>query len=254
MFKLIFITALFYNVYSFPQPIEPFREGRIIGGSEVKIEDFPYQISLQLSGSHRCGGSVVAPNVILTAAHCVRGINARDLTIRVGSSSKTSGGLVVKVKKYIDHELYNPSTIDFDIAILVLEENLQYSDKIQPIEMATQEATDGDNCVVSGWGNQKEGVPSSPDNLKAAKIRIISNSNCKAYYGSSSITDRMMCAGVPEGGQGSCQGDSGGPLTVNGKVVGVVSWAAGCSRPRVPTVFGNVVNLLGWVQQKMATV
>lgn len=254
MMKIILLTTfLIICITADTSPIgleRIFPNERIIGGEPVNIEDYPHQVSLQYYGSHRCGGSFIRPNVILTAAHCVIDTIVDSLQVRVGSSYKNSGGELADVNDYEVNENYSWATIDYDIAIVILDRNFDYGPTIQPIEMATVEANSGDLAIVSGWGNMQEGG-TSPTQLHSVAIRIISNADCRKYYGDSKITDRMMCAGIPEGGKGSCQGDSGGALIVNRKVVGVVSWAEGCSRPNVPTVFGNVVNLLQWVHDQL---
>lgn len=100
----------------------PRLDGRIVGGTNTTIEEYPYQISLEYNGSHRCGGSIANASIIITAAHCVEGVQASRLKIRAGSSTKSSGGVLVQVKSLKYHEQYNPNTIDFDIAVLFVSE------------------------------------------------------------------------------------------------------------------------------------
>ncbi|XP_055378632.1 trypsin Blo t 3-like [Condylostylus longicornis] len=227
------------------------QRGRIVGGDDAEIENYPYQISLQLKGQHFCGGSIYKPNVIITAAHCVVGREAKDLNIRAGSKNRESGGVVIKVKEIISAEEWNEQTIDNDIAIIVLAENLQYSNKIQPIELAKEEPKAGKLAKISGWGLLKEGGRESPLILKAITIAIWDRNDCNILVGER-LTKNMICAGIKEGGQGPCQMDSGGPVVVDGKLVGVVSWAIGCARPNMPSVFANVPRYIGWISSKLS--
>ncbi|KAG8231375.1 hypothetical protein J437_LFUL008923 [Ladona fulva] len=109
--------------------------------------------------------------------------------------------------------------------------------------------------IVTGWGKTSEGAPTS-NFLQEVQVPIYSNAQCKSdsYYGSTRITDNMMCAGYKSGSKDSCQGDSGGPMQVdnNGsyEIVGVVSWGEGCARPGYPGVYTRVNRYLTWIEKK----
>jgi len=245
MFVAIVFTALIASAMSVPLGFHPMLDGRIVGGHDVTIEDHPHQISMEYYGSHRCGGSLYKDNIIVTAAHCVVGVSANNLKIRMGTDQKGSGGTLVSVSKVIAHEKYSGSTIDFDVAVLILSEKIETSKSVKSIELATSEPQAGDESVISGWGALREGG-SSPRQLQAVEVPIVARSECEAAYGSQ-LTKRMICAGIQKGGKDACQGDSGGPLTVNGKLAGIVSWGYGCARPKVPGVYTNVDSVRDWI-------
>lgn len=98
---------------------------RIVGGEETTIEEFPYQISLEYGSSHRCGGSILDENTILTAAHCTYGLSSLYFYVRAGTANLGSGGQRVSVSEIRENAGYNPSTINNDIAILKV--NLYFS-------------------------------------------------------------------------------------------------------------------------------
>lgn len=210
MFKLCAIVCLFGGSFGFSEN-QSKPGGRIVGGSDANIEDFPYQISLQSYEQHVCGGSIISSIHILTAAHCTDGNSASQLSIRAGSSYHRSGGVVMKVSRIFQHPRYSGSTIDYDISILELAKTLTYGVTIKPISLTSSDPTSEGrsiDCVVSGWGRLWENGP-LPEQLQRVDVHLFSRISCKSFYGSSKITDRMICAGTQFGGMDSCQGNFG---------------------------------------------
>lgn len=91
-------------------------DGRIVGGEDADIEDFPHQILLEYLGSHRCGGSIISKNIVLTAAHCIDGLSPSSITIRAGSSINGEGGTVITAKQLQVHEQYY--NLDYDVGLI----------------------------------------------------------------------------------------------------------------------------------------
>uniref|UniRef100_A0A182WRF7 trypsin n=1 Tax=Anopheles quadriannulatus TaxID=34691 RepID=A0A182WRF7_ANOQN len=231
---------------------------RIVGGVAVDIRDYPYQVSLR-RGRHFCGGSIIDSQWILTAAHCTRTINARNLWIHVGSSHVNDGGESVRVRRILHHPKQNSSS-DYDFSLLHLDQPLNLSESVQPIPLRkpsasepTGELSDGTLCKVSGWGNTH-----NPDEsalvLRAATVPLTNHQRCsEVYEGIGSVTESMICAGYDEGGKDSCQGDSGGPLVCDGQLTGVVSWGKGCAEPGYPGVYAKVSTAYEWIEQTVHT-
>ena len=235
---------------------------RIVGGTESIPHFRAYQASIQSSdGYHLCGGSIVAKNLILTAAHCLEGVDGEspNLQVRVGAHSLTDGsGQAIKVAKtYTNLEYPNLAK---DIAILKLEQEITDSNA-KVIQLADQAFFDaninnGTNLVVSGWGALTQGGH-SPDKLMEVTVPYVSNDICNssaAYDGQIQATE--MCAGFQAGGKDSCQGDSGGPLVYQNNnhfvQVGVVSWGDGCAVENKYGVYGDVAKLRSWIDSAMA--
>lgn len=234
--------------------------GRIVGGWQTTIERYPHQISLRRKAiispknafSHSCGGSVINEEFILTAAHCIIASVPSQYKVVAGTSRRNGGdGVVVNVAEIIMHEKYNPSTYDFDVALLRVSPLLPINNfTIKAIELTSEDSIAGDVSTITGWGTTRSGGSAS-DQLLAVDVPIVSNEDCDEDYGGNRITDTMLCAGVRgEGGKDACQGDSGGPLIINDKLHGVVSWGYRCAEPTHPGVYARVYYFLDWIKSK----
>ncbi|XP_012685150.2 transmembrane protease serine 4a isoform X2 [Clupea harengus] len=230
---------------------------RIVGGVGAEIEDWPWQVSLQQNGQHTCGGTLVSPLWVVTAAHCFSDSKKEVSRWRVVSGRTymgTTGGSAVE--KIILNSNYNTRTNDFDIAMIKLSGPISVSDVRRPVCLppAGLGLRGGNPLVVTGWGYLEENGKVSP-NLQKAEVPYIDRSQCSSptIYGKL-ITPRMLCAGFLNGSVDACQGDSGGPLVSlsdRWKLVGVVSWGVGCARENRPGVYCNVDELLNWIHSVM---
>ncbi|XP_017773878.1 PREDICTED: trypsin-7-like [Nicrophorus vespilloides] len=222
-----------------------FLDDKIVGGEQVSIDTFPYQVSLQYYGKHICGGTILNPQHIVTAAHCTNGLRARYFTVRAGSSEHVRGGQLVQVDRIHQHPLYNTQPLDYDVTVLKLKKPLIMGNGVMAVNLVPADTalTPGTVGFISGWGYQQEGGQVS-DRLYAVGVPIIDKDSCRKIYGNTNnvITERMICAGYNEGGKDSCQGDSGGPFVANGNLIGIVSWGYGCARVGIPGVYTNVAD------------
>lgn len=188
---------------------------RIVGGRNVTIEQFPWQVSLfnETSGRHFCGGTILDRYTILTAAHCIR--DGRPVGVRVGTSLRDRDGYTRTVSRIVVHEDFNRTTIDSDIALVILNFPLLYSASVRPAVLPEFEYDLEANTTVwvSGWGTLKQGQRDLPEQLQAINIPTVDQRVCEAAYRVPSgnvtwpaITENMFCAGwVGVGGQDSCQ-------------------------------------------------
>lgn len=213
----------------------------IVGGQQATKTEAPWIVSLQANGfGHFCGGSLISPDTVLTAAHCVSD-GAPDY-VYIGMYSRLKPGNAEKrlISEVITHPKYSGSSHDFAII------KLQSESFIKPIELTTLEPKSG-AVTVYGWGDTTEGG-SMPNNLRKVLVPMVSRAQClKAYPGQ--IDTTMICAG--EKGKDSCQGDSGGALIYQGKLAGVVSWGEGCARPGKPGVYSNIALDLVWINKML---
>ncbi|XP_058054370.1 trypsin 3A1-like [Anopheles bellator] len=219
---------------------EPGRDGgRIVGGSEVNIANFPYQLSLRQNGAHICGASVISSNYALSAAHCTFPVPpVSAITFRGGSSDRTTGGILFQAAEIINHPSYNDGTLDFDVCVVRITTSFVGAN----IAAATlaPEGTDypaGTRTVVSGWGLTSP-IGALPINLMAVDVPLISQESCRSSWSLLSVTDNMICAS--EAGRDACNGDSGGPLTNNGRQIGIVSWGSPLCLGNLPGVYARV--------------
>ncbi|XP_069004204.1 transmembrane protease serine 4a isoform X1 [Embiotoca jacksoni] len=229
-------------------------QDRIVGGTDALIEDYPWQVSLQQGGQHTCGGSLVSPHWVVTAAHCFIGSKKELSRWRVVSGRtymSTLGG------SYVDRVIlngnYDPALNDNDIALMRLSSPITVGVGRLPVCLPPKSfgLAAGASMVVTGWGYLAENGKVS-HSLQKARIPLIAQSICSSprVYGSA-ITQRMICAGFLEGNVDACQGDSGGPLvhfsSSRWNVAGVVSWGVGCARESKPGVYCNVEEMLNWI-------
>lgn len=228
-------------------------EGRIVGGSKTTINQHPWQVSVQRSGVHFCGGSLLSSTIVVTAAHCLLKVTVPTLRIRAGSSYRAYGGTVVAAAAFKVHESYNDSSKANDIGVIRLKSALTLSSSIKTIALATATPAHGAAASCSGWGaTQFEGYFASQ--LSYIDTQIVGRSQCasSSYGYGSKIGATMLCAAASN--KDACQGDSGGPLVVGSKLVGIVSWGNNCAQAYYPGVYADVAVLRNWVLQAMKTV
>jgi secreted trypsin-like serine protease len=274
---------------------------RIVGGAGVAIAGFPFQVALydpyagSVAAGFFCGGVIVDATHVATAAHCAiddttgRVASPRDIAVLAGSGHLNNagepplGGAIEDpaVATSLDPS-YNPTTNDYDAAVITLAHPLWQGPTAPPIDgrssvapipiSAALASTYADPntatapilATVSGWGDARaessgsEGLNGAyPTNLQATQIPLMSGSTCVNAFGgpfsSQPITSRMLCAGLQSGGRDSCFGDSGGPLVVDRSspaasppgdyvLAGLVSFGEGCAQPESPGVYTAIAD------------
>uniref|UniRef100_A0A663F8V0 Peptidase S1 domain-containing protein n=1 Tax=Aquila chrysaetos chrysaetos TaxID=223781 RepID=A0A663F8V0_AQUCH len=206
------------------------KPSKIVGGTDASRGEIPWQVSLKEDSSHFCGGTIIGDQSIPAKIEAYVGTT---------SLNGTDGNAVkVNVTRVIQHPLFDPIILDFDVAILELARPLVFSKYIQPVclPLAVQKFPVGKKCIISGWGNLQEGNDQK---------------TCNFLY-NFSLTDRMICAGFLEGKIDSCQGDSGGPLACEMTpgvfyLAGIVSWGIGCAQATKPGVYSRITKLKDWI-------
>merc|ERR1712117_890923 len=222
---------------------------RIIGGSPVPVGYYPWVSSLQLGSYHYCGGALISPYYVLTAAHCVAwGREVLYTKIRLGGDRH---GMVRRVHKVKIHAGYDDITNDNDIALIKLRKPAPSIGTVCLPEIG--EDWEGMAGIVAGWGHTRYSGKDSKK-LQQVTVDIMDNEQCRSMYSNTEITDNMICAGTEEGGKDACQGDSGGALFVKGQdgrwvIPGIVSWGRGCGDPEHPGVYTSVARFREWVDR-----
>jgi trypsin len=222
----------------------------IVGGTLAAPGEFPHQCSLRVSGNHICGCSIIGPNTILTAAHCVYNIvyaPYNNFKIATGTTS-VSGGQLHTVRTVHVHPDYVDS-VNYawvnDIAVIKLAASIQYNTYQSPIALTNSAPVTGQTCTLSGWGKTSTNGPLARDLLKMNQ-KLVSLQECKQRH-RMPLTDSHLCS-FNTRGIGACQGDSGGPLICNGRQYGITSWVLPCAQGE-PDAYTNVYHHLNFIRQ-----
>ncbi|MGD8171299.1 S1 family peptidase [Vibrio sp. TRT 21S02] len=239
---------------------------RIIDGTPASSYDWPYMVALVEAGKNNfdgqfCGGSFIGKRYILTAAHCVDGVDAQQIEVLVNTDDLNSGGARVSVNSIYVHGSYSSYWLDNDIAIVELSRELE-SHEATPVTLptsSTRNDTPADTWLtVAGWGTtEPEGVHVRPNQLQQVDIQLVDQQKCFEVHGVSSSEDSVsFCAGLPQEGYDSCRGDSGGPIVVksSGVQLGIVSWgSARCGEANKYGVYTNLSYYTDWIERNTSS-
>jgi len=245
------------HIKSTPPPITKY----IVNGDIVSPNSHPYMVALFLDTIHFCGGSLVTPRHVITAAHCVAPLSSskrRRLRVKLGkhdvSNENEQGVETRKVSKYHIHPDFKPFPKFYnDIAVLKLKHDVPYSFNILPTCITSETGLDmtGMTATVLGWGRISDGGPRSRY-LRSVDVDIWSRDTCQnAYSGIAEVRQEMMCASKLN--KDSCSGDSGGPtmLCRSGHCVqvGVASWGVLCADNKYPGVYTRIDVFRDWLKR-----
>ncbi|KAJ3644820.1 hypothetical protein Zmor_022522 [Zophobas morio] len=215
---------------------------RIIGGQTAAPGQFPFVASLRNESNGLWGAaSILNENWLVTAAHCVEGYTTANLSVVVGSTRITSGGVHHTLASILQSPSYDPLTAENDIALLQVQDAITFDDSVQPIEIAR--GANNQSATVLGWGLAQWGY--YPDELQFLPTRITPDEECQSYW--ETLADTQICSVVGEG-VGVCCGDSGGPLVADGRLVGVVSYGLPCALG-APDIYTRVAAFEKWIKE-----
>ncbi|KAK1116363.1 chymotrypsin-like elastase family member 2A [Acipenser oxyrinchus oxyrinchus] len=232
-------------------------------GVLMPLNSWPWQISLQYTKDgnwyHTCGGTLIATNWVLTAAHCIS--KSRTYRVELGKynlKEAEAGSIAVPAAQIIVHEKWNSLFILNDIALVKLQEHVALSESIQPACLPTEGQLLAHNnpCYITGWGRL---YTNGPWLITCSRLFCPwwTTRPALCLTGGAGWLKKMLCAGG-DGELSGCQGDSGGPLNCQRAddawvVHGIVSFGSGwsCNYPKKPTVFTRVSAYTDWINTNM---
>ncbi|XP_055837511.1 phenoloxidase-activating factor 2-like [Episyrphus balteatus] len=252
---------------------------RELTDNEAEFGEYPWMVRIsekimkkgKVVISPKCGGSLIAPRVVLTGAHCVNSTQAPNFQVRAGewvpySDAEPYPHQDRQVEEIILHENYDVgSYLENNIALLFLDIPFDDAPHINTVCLPPVNANfDMSRCFASGWGMKQFGSRRYSNIMKKLELPVVPNAKCQndlrqTRLGQSfELHSSLMCAGG-EFGKDTCTGDGGSPLVcpmANNPdryyQVGIVSWGIGCGDKNVPGVYANIPHLRSWIDEQLA--
>lgn len=256
-FLVVLVIALLSTVLA---------DKKIVGGQIAEPNSIPFQVALLVRRDNKdttfCGGSVINKKAVLTAAHCLmygdRALlifGAHDVTL----NEKGTVRQLVNKTRFRIHPEFNLQLARLDIALILLDTPIDYTDNIQPVKLPSRflfdELFSGEIGTVSGFGQYCDDCGSSHV-LRFTQNRVMNNDDCSKLFNFNAIpSDTQICLTTADTKSGNCRGDSGGPLTINRNEsiiqIGISSFGRRKCEQGHPTVFTRLTReLVAWINEE----
>uniref|UniRef100_A0A182QS42 trypsin n=1 Tax=Anopheles farauti TaxID=69004 RepID=A0A182QS42_9DIPT len=247
----VFVVLAFWVGVGICNPVEcPSPEGmeRIIGGTDAKDGEAPYQVSLRNFNKHFCGGSIIGDRWILTANHCLTRVCANLTKVVVGTNDISKGGQSYGIDLIVSYNSSDNNSFDNDITLLRLAVPLKFSKRVQQIEYSNETVPDSAPVTMYGWSHINRNK-TRPTRLQTIDLFNVALERCREMYGRLDypINDDQLCT-LTKRGAGVCYGDSGSPLVWQGKQVGIASNVLSCA-VGFPDVYVSVSYFYNWIRE-----
>ncbi|XP_012979581.1 kallikrein-1 isoform X1 [Mesocricetus auratus] len=255
MWFLILFVALSLGETGAAPPMQ----SRVIGGFACEKGSQPWQAAVFRYTKYQCGGILVHPEWVLTAAHCYNDKYHVWLGRNNLYEDEPSGQYLAVDKSFL-HPDFNMDLLknysqnleeDYsnDLLLLHLAQPAEITDSVKVLSLPTKEPTLGSTCLASGWGSIEPLKFKYPDDLQCVHLELLPNEECVKAH-TEIVTDLMLCAGDLKDGKDTCVGDSGGPLICDGMLQGVTSWGpTPCGRPEKPGIYTKLTKFVTWIEE-----
>ncbi|TWD81289.1 trypsin [Kribbella amoyensis] len=229
----------------------------IVGGTLTSTSEAPWAIALVSSeapgpNGRWCGGTLVSPTKVITAAHCVVRPAASYTAVQGRDDLSDAGtGQTSAISRAWVHPGYTTKEHRNDFAVLTLARPFT---GVPTLRLETDPKADRQGAVpvVYGWGDTQDTGPG--DTLQKLAVPVLGDATClanKEYVSNGYTAVNNICAGYPEGGSDACQGDSGGPLVLDNRLLGTVSWGKGCADRGFPGVYAEIAGAAPTLQRQL---
>ncbi len=237
---------------------------KVVGGVAASEADHKWQVGLLRSSipddyyALYCSGSLVGPNIVLSAAHCLLNLEPSEISVLVGASKLDGSGVRVGVEKIELNPAYDINKLDADIARVTLKEDVTApAIRVASEADETREFKANNSLSVSGWGVFDTQLDQKSSQLLETSVPFQPRKLCNSAESyDNMITPNMFCAGYLAGGSDACTFDSGGPITVGTgkkrKLIGIVSFGEDCGKPKKFGVYTRVVPFRNWALAQTA--
>lgn len=264
IFAAVIIGAFAFAVIASAAPsLEPlmpyFTDNHVIKGEEAVPHSAPYIISLSQkdNSSHICGGTLIAKDWIITAAHCIPKRDAVGMGVvaglhKRGDLDETTQQRVVDFGRV--HEMFDKGVGPYDIALLHVSVPFEFNVNVQPASLPFFNEIPTGSSALYGWGQTKAWLLTAARSLQTVELEVLEWDDCKTALGEDTqLHETNVCTSSNNAGISACNGDSGGPLVqeIDGApstLIGIVSWGyIPCGLLNMPSIFTRMSAHIDWV-------